>query len=75
MHTHFANIDTRRFSPKLWKGFAEPNIMNPTGGSYIGPSGNVAFGFFDDFNTFNATSLVGPYANLLGTGCTAALNS
>jgi hypothetical protein len=47
--------------------------MNPTGSSFQTPSGNQAFGFFDDFLTFNATSLVGPWMNLLTTGCTAAL--
>lgn len=73
MHAHFDDISARLFSPKLWRGFAAPNTMTPSGSSYNGPSGNPAFGFFDDFFTFNATTLVGPYANLLGTGCTAAL--
>lgn len=73
MHAHFEDIDTRLFSPKLWKGFGAPQNMNPSGSSYQTPSGNPAFGFFDDFHTFNATTLDGPYANLLTTGCTAAL--
>ena len=73
MHTHFKEIATRHFSPKLWKGFGAPAHMTPSGSSYQTPSGNPAFGFFDDFHTFNATTLVGPYANLLGTGCTVAL--
>lgn len=73
MHTHFEDISTRLFSPRLWRGFGEPTSMNPLGSSYQGPSGNPAFGFFDDFHTFNATTLVGPYANLLSAGCTAAL--
>jgi len=73
MHTHFDEIATRHFSPKLWKGFGAPTGMNPSGSSFQTPSGNPAFGFFDDFHTFNATTLVGPYANLLTTGCTAAL--
>lgn len=73
MHTHFEEIATRHFSPKLWKGFGAPAHMTPSGSSYQTPSGNPAFGFFDDFHTFNATTLVGPYANLLGTGCTVAL--
>lgn len=47
--------------------------MNSSGSSFQTPSGNSAFGFFDDFLTFNATSLVGPYMNLLTAGCTAAL--
>lgn len=73
MHTHFSEIATRHFSPKLWRGFGAPTNMGPSGSSYQTPSGNTVFGFFDDFHTFNATSLVGNYANLLGTGCTAAL--
>jgi hypothetical protein len=73
MHTHFENISTRLFSPKLWKGFGAPTNMNPSGSSFQTPSGNPAFGFFDDFHTFNATSLDGPYANLLTAGGTLAL--
>lgn len=73
MRTDFEEIATRHFSPKLWRGFASPRSMNPSGSSLQGPSGNPAFGFFDDFHTFNATTLVGNYAHLLGTGCTAAL--
>lgn len=73
MHTHFEEMATRHFSPKLWRGFGAPAHMTPSGSSYQDPSGNPAFGFFDDFHTFNATTLVGPYANLLTTGCTAAL--
>jgi hypothetical protein len=73
MHTHFENISTRLFSPKLWRGFGAPENMDPSGSSYQSPSGNSAFGFFDDFHSFNATTLVGPYAHLLSAGCTAAL--
>lgn len=73
MHTHFEDIETRLLSPKLWRGLAAPQNMNPSGSSYQSPSGNPAFGFFDDFHTFNATTLDGPYANLLTAGCTAAL--
>lgn len=73
MHTNFEDIATRLFSPKLWRGFGAPENMNPSGSSYQSPSGNPAFGFFDDFHTFNVTTLVGPYANLLSAGCTAAL--
>lgn len=71
--THFDELATRHFSPRLWGQFGNPRSMNPIGSSYQAPSGNQAFGFFDDFHTFNATTLVGPYAHLLGTGCTAAL--
>jgi len=70
---HFDELETRLLSPKLWQRMAAPSCMNPSGSSYRSPSGNPAFGFFDDFHTFNATTLVGPYANLLTTGCTAAL--
>lgn len=73
MHTHFEDIATRKFSPKLWRGFGAPQNMNPTGSSYQTPSGNEAIGFYDDFLTFNATTLEGAYAHLLSTGCTAAL--
>ena len=73
MHTHFEDISTRLFSPRLGRGFGAPTNMNPLGSSYQSPSGNPAFGFFDDFHTFNATTLVGPYANLLTAGCLAAL--
>jgi len=71
--THFDEIETRLLSPRIWNDIAAPECMNPSGSSYTAPSGNRAFGFFDDFHTFNATSLVGPWMNLLTTGCTAAL--
>lgn len=73
MDTHFDELSTRLFSPRLWRGFGSPMGMNPTGSSFQTPSGNQAFGFFDDYLTFNATSLVGPWMNLLTAGCTAAL--
>lgn len=67
MQTHFEDISTRLFSPKLWRGFAPPTTMNPLGSSYYGPSGNPAFGFFDDFFSFQAATLDGPYL-MLETG-------
>lgn len=70
MHTHFDEISTRLFSPKLWRGFGAPTGMNPLGSSFQTPSGNPAFGFFDDFLSFQATTLEGPYKILEGTGCT-----
>lgn len=73
MHTHFSELSTRLLSNNIWKDFGMPMGMNPSGSSFQTPSGNAAFGFFDDFLTFNATSLVGPWMNLLGTGCLAAL--
>lgn len=75
MQLHHEDMQTRHFSPKLWKGFAPPTVLSPSGSSYDGGSGNPCFGFFDDFLTFNATSLVGPYMNLLSAGCTAAVGA
>jgi len=64
------NIASRLFSPKLWRGFAGPTAFNANGSVATGASGNPAFGFFDDFLSFNETTLVGPYANLKTAGCT-----
>lgn len=61
MHTHFEEISTRLFSPLLWRGFGAPTNMNPLGSSYQSPSGNAVFGFFDDFFSFQASTLEGPY--------------
>ncbi len=61
MDAHFTEISTRLFSPRLWRGFGAPTNMTPRGSSYQSPSGNSVFGFFDDFFTFQATTLVGPY--------------
>lgn len=72
MHTHFANISTRLFSPKVWRGFGAPTNMNPLGSSYQTPSGNPAFGFFDDFHSFQGASLYGPYLTLVTAGGTLA---
>lgn len=58
-------------SGRLWKAFAPPYSFGPDGTSCIGQSGNPAFGFFDNFHSFQATSLEGPYLILEGTGCTA----
>ena len=65
MHVTFEDISTRLFSPRVWRGFSAPTAFSPTGSVATGGSGNPAFGFFDDFLTFNETSLVGPYANLV----------
>lgn len=70
MHTHFEDISTRLFSPKLWRGFGAPTGMNPLGSSFQTPSGNPAFGFFDDFLSFQASTLEGPYKILESSGCT-----
>lgn len=61
MNLHFEEISTRLFSPRLWRGFGAPSNMNPSGSSYQSPSGNPVFGFFDDFFTFQASTLEGPY--------------
>lgn len=67
MHTHFEDMSTRLFSPRVWRGFGAPTNLNPTGSSFQTPSGNPAFGFFDDFLTFQPTTLQGPYALLATT--------
>lgn len=72
MHTYFEDVATRLFSPRVWRGFAPPTAFGPNGGSATGASGNPAFGFFDDFLTFNETSLDGPYANLVTAAGTLA---
>lgn len=64
MDAHFTDISTRLFSPRLWRGFGAPSNMNPMGSSYQSPSGNPVFGFFDDFLTFQASTLEGPYLTL-----------
>ena len=56
-------------SGRLWKGFAAPTSFGPQGTTTISQSGNPAFGFFDNFHTFQASTLEGPYLILEGTGC------
>lgn len=63
-------FDSRLPSARLWRSFAPPVSMGPHGSHFVTPSGNPAFGFFDNFNTFHATTLEGPYKFLKGTGCT-----
>jgi len=72
MQTHFEDMSTRLFSPRVWRGFAAPTSSGPYGGSWSGGSGNPAFGFFDDFLAFDETTLVGPYANLVTAAGTLA---
>lgn len=67
------DFDSRLLSGRLWRGMAPPTSMGPMGGMFETPSGNPAFGFFDNFHTFNATSLDGPYASLLTSGGSLAL--
>ncbi len=55
----------RSLSGRLWRKFAPP-----IGGDFHSTaSGNPAIGFFDDFFSFQATTLEGPYRILEGTGC------
>lgn len=61
-------MSTRLGSPRVWRGFSAPQAFSPSGSVSTGASGNPAFGFFDDFLTFNETSLDGPYANLVTAG-------
>lgn len=55
-------------SGRLWKGMAPPHSMMPGGGGCVSHSGNPAFGFFDNFHCFHATSLEGPYLKLVTAG-------
>ena len=61
MNVTFEDMSTRLFSPRVWRGFAAPTAMGPHGGMWTGGSGNPAFGFFDDFLSFQASTLEGPY--------------
>lgn len=66
----FDDFDSRLLSGRLWKGFAPPLSMGPLGSTWQTPSGNPAFGFFDDFHSFQASTLEGPYKILEAAGCT-----
>lgn len=70
MHVTMDDFDSRLISGRLWKGFGSPMAMGPLGTTWQTPSGNPAFGFFDDFHSFQASTLEGPYLILEGTGCT-----
>lgn len=70
MRTTWDEFSSRFPSGRLWKGFAAPATMSPLGTHFQGPSGNPAFGMFDDFFSFHASTLEGPYKILEGTGCT-----
>ncbi len=67
--TH-ANFNSSLPSARLWRSFAPPASMGPSGTHFDTPSGNPAFGFFDHFMTVPTTTLVGPYLKLIGSGCT-----
>lgn len=57
-------------SARLWGKIAHPTSFGPLGGTTICQSGNPAFGFYDNFHSFHATTAEGPYKILEGTGCT-----
>lgn len=57
-------------SGRLWKGFAPPTSFGPLGTTNISQSGNPSFGFYDNFHSFQASTLEGPYKILEGAGCT-----
>lgn len=62
----FDEFSTQGLSGRLWKGFAPPAAMGPLGTTWQTPSGNPAFGFYDTFHSFQASTLEGPYL-ILGT--------
>jgi hypothetical protein len=64
------DFDSRLLSGRLWKAFAPPPSMSALGSTWQAPSGNPAFGFFDNFHSFQATTAEGPYKILEGSGCT-----
>lgn len=57
-------------SGKLWRGFAPPTSFGPLGTVDISQSGNPCFGFYDNFHSFQASTLEGPYRILESAGCT-----
>ena len=70
MYLGFDDLHSSFPSNSLWRGFAPPASMGPNGTHFVTPSGNPAFGFFDNFHSFQASTLEGPYLILEGTGCT-----
>lgn len=69
MFVSMDDFDSRLPSGRLWRGFAPPMSMSPDGSYVTTPSGNPAFGFFDNFHTFHASTLEGPYLILESAGC------
>lgn len=57
----FDEFDSRLPSARLWKAFSPPAGMGPLGATFQTPGGNPAFGFFDNFHSFQASTLEGPY--------------
>jgi hypothetical protein len=63
------DFDSRLPSGRLWKGFGPPMGMGPLGGTFMTESGNPAFGFFDNFHSFQVSTGEGPYKILESSGC------
>lgn len=57
-------------SGRLWRAFAPPMSFGPQGTTNISQSGNPCFGFYDNFHSFHASTLEGPYRILESAGCT-----
>lgn len=68
------NFDSRLPSGRLWRGFGPPQVMSPLGSSFATESGNPGFGFFDNFHTFQESSLKGPYLILASTATVEQIN-
>lgn len=71
MHLTHEDMDTRLFSPRVWRGLAPPTALGPYGGGYVTSSGNPAYGFFDDF-LFHDTTTGDGYGKLLTNSPTIA---
>ncbi len=61
MYISYDEFDSKLPSGRLWKAFSPPVGMGPMGTTFTTPGGNPAFGFFDNFHSFQATTLEGPY--------------
>ena len=57
-------------SGRLWRGFAPPTSFSPMGTTTISQSGNPSFGFYDNFHSFHASTLEGPYRIVEGAAAT-----
>lgn len=70
MQTTFENMNVPYLpSGTLWRGFAPPTSFGPDGTTDIKQSGNPAFGFYDNFHSFQASTLEGPYLILESADC------
>lgn len=64
----YQEFGTNLPSTKVWAQFGMPTGLGPLGNYFETPGGNPAFGFFDNFHSFHATSLEGPYLKLVTSG-------